>query len=141
MANRRTTAGVLVTDGVRLLVGHAAGSPRWDIPKGLVEPGEAPLAAACRELGEETGLAVDPAALRDLGTHAYLPAKDLALFLWRPAVLPDPAGLVCRSTFVRNGRTLQEFDRFALMPWDDAAARVGRNLARVLAAVRAASSW
>ena len=29
----------------------------WDFPKGLVEPGEAPLAAAIREVAEETGLA------------------------------------------------------------------------------------
>ncbi|MET0679949.1 MAG: NUDIX domain-containing protein [Burkholderiales bacterium] len=29
----------------------------WDFPKGLVEPGEDPLAAAIREVAEETGLA------------------------------------------------------------------------------------
>ncbi len=29
----------------------------WDFPKGLIEPGEKPLAAAQRETGEETGLA------------------------------------------------------------------------------------
>ena len=28
----------------------------WDFPKGLIEPGEKPLAAALRETGEETGL-------------------------------------------------------------------------------------
>jgi 8-oxo-dGTP pyrophosphatase MutT (NUDIX family) len=28
----------------------------WDFPKGLVEPGEEPLAAAKREVAEETGL-------------------------------------------------------------------------------------
>ena len=29
----------------------------WDFPKGEVEPGEEPLAAACREVSEETTLA------------------------------------------------------------------------------------
>ena len=29
----------------------------WDFPKGLCEAGEGPLAAAVRELGEETGIA------------------------------------------------------------------------------------
>lgn len=29
----------------------------WDFPKGRIEPGEAPLAAALREVAEETGLA------------------------------------------------------------------------------------
>ncbi|HXH02422.1 MAG TPA: NUDIX domain-containing protein [Candidatus Competibacteraceae bacterium] len=28
----------------------------WDFPKGMVEPGETPLAAAIREVAEETGL-------------------------------------------------------------------------------------
>ena len=27
----------------------------WTVPKGLIEPGEEPLAAACREFAEETG--------------------------------------------------------------------------------------
>ena len=30
----------------------------WDFPKGMVEPGELPLDAACREVVEETSLAV-----------------------------------------------------------------------------------
>src|SRR5579875_2499428 len=96
---RRTSCGVIVTDGTRLLLGHASRSPRWDIPKGLAEPGESLAAAAARELEEETGLAVPPAALTALGVHRYLPGKDLALFAWQPARMPDPAALACRSTF------------------------------------------
>jgi len=41
--------------GVRLLVLRAY--KNWDFPKGLVEPGEHQLAAARREVEEETGLA------------------------------------------------------------------------------------
>ena len=41
--------------GVRLLLLRAYSN--WDFPKGLVEPGEEPLAAARREVAEETGLA------------------------------------------------------------------------------------
>lgn len=52
------SAGVMV-------VRFFAGAPRylllrlynyWDFPKGLVEEGEEPLAAACREVAEEAGL-------------------------------------------------------------------------------------
>jgi 8-oxo-dGTP pyrophosphatase MutT (NUDIX family) len=41
--------------GVRLLVLRAY--KNWDFPKGLIEPGEDALAAARREVLEETGLA------------------------------------------------------------------------------------
>ena len=88
---------MIVTDGQRLLLGHATRSPRWDIPKGVAEPGETPLVAAARELLEETGLTVAPEDLTDLGVHAYLRGKDLALFMWKPARLPDPECLTCTS--------------------------------------------
>lgn len=131
---KRTSCGVVVTDGRRVLLGHATRSPRWDIPKGLAEPGEAFAAAAARELAEETGLVVAESELRPLGVHAYLRDKDLALFEWRPRELPSPETLVCRSTFtLPNGAELPEFDRFGLFGWDDALTMVGKNMARVLA--------
>jgi len=132
---RRISAGVLITDGRRLLLGHAVRSPRWDIPKGLVESGEALAEAAIREVFEETGLRVPPGALVPLGMHRYLPGKDLALFAWA-VDLPDPAALRCTSTFsLPGGAELPEFDRFGLFTWPEALARVGRNLARVLGAL------
>ena len=68
-----TSAGVLVfrrtERGLEFLLGHPGGPlwarkdlGAWMIPKGLVEPGEEPLAAARREFEEETGLAA-PTAL------------------------------------------------------------------------------
>jgi 8-oxo-dGTP pyrophosphatase MutT (NUDIX family) len=58
MAAQRLSAGVVVVregaDGVRFLLLRAYRN--WDFPKGLVEPGEDPLAAAVREVNEEAGL-------------------------------------------------------------------------------------
>ncbi len=55
---RRLSAGVVVVrdgeHGFRFLLLRAY--KNWDFPKGLVEPGEAPLAAAVREAREEAGL-------------------------------------------------------------------------------------
>ncbi|MBV8399151.1 MAG: NUDIX domain-containing protein [Acetobacteraceae bacterium] len=134
---RITSCGVLVTDGARVLLGHATRSPRWDIPKGLAEPGEVSRDAAMRELKEETGLVAPLAELRDLGTHVYLRNKDLALFAWFPEFMPDPARLTCTTTFaLPGGGLLPEFDRFGLFAWEEAVTRVGRNLARVLGEVR-----
>jgi len=133
---RQTSCGVIVTAGDRILLGHATRSPRWDIPKGGVEPGETFAEAAARELREETGLVAAPAALVNLGVHEYLRDKDLALFAWEPVSPPDPKALACASTFTdRSGAVLPEFDRFGLFRWDDAQQRVGKNMARVLAAI------
>jgi 8-oxo-dGTP pyrophosphatase MutT (NUDIX family) len=134
---KRTSCGVLVTDGECVLLGHATHSPRWDIPKGIAEPGEAFAAAAARELDEETGLIVPAHALHDLGVHTYLPGKALALFVWALPQMPRPETLTCRSTFLLpSGASVPEFDRFGVFAWGEALAKVGRNMARVLAEVR-----
>jgi 8-oxo-dGTP pyrophosphatase MutT (NUDIX family) len=135
MKAKTVSCGVLVTDGERLLLGHATRSPRWDIPKGMADPGEALAAAARRELFEETGLDPPEAELRPVGAFEYLPAKDLALFLWTPPAMPNPAGLVCASCFTWKGREWPEFDRFGLFTHEEALRLVGKNMARVLAAI------
>ena len=134
---RRVSCGVVVTDGVRLLLGHATGSPRWDIPKGMMEAGEPELGCAVRELREETGLVVGAEALVGLGRHAYLRDKDLVLFAWWPKVMPAPGELRCATMAVlRDGRRVPELDRFGVFEWEAGTALVGRNLARVLGLVR-----
>jgi len=139
---RRTSCGVVVTDGAHLLLGHFTGAVLWDIPKGLADPGEDFAAAALRELREETGLAAPSEALRGLGTHRYLPAKDLALFLWAVAAMPAPQSLRCTSRFrATDGRWVPEFDAFAVLPWDEALARTGKNMRRVLKVVRGGPDW
>jgi len=66
-------AGVaLIRDGDILLAQRRPGGDHgstWAVPGGKIEDGEEPAAAAARELLEETGIAVDPGALRllDLG--------------------------------------------------------------------------
>lgn len=130
------SCGIVVTDGRLILLGHATRSPRWDIPKGMADPGEEFPAAARRELREETGLVVDERALVPLGTYPYRRDKGLALFGWRPAALPDPKALVCTSEFpYRDGSMLPEFDRFGLFPQAEAVLRVGKDMADILARI------
>jgi len=136
VTRRQPSCGVIVTDGERILLGHATRSPRWDIPKGTAAPDENFADAAVRELREETGLMARPDELVELGVHPYLRAKDLALFVWSPRPLPNPRELSCNSHFsLPNGTLLPEFDRFELFPWEEALTRVGKNLARLLMAL------
>jgi predicted NUDIX family NTP pyrophosphohydrolase len=71
------SAGILVhrpgRDGPQVLLGHPGGPfwrtrdlGCWSVPKGLIEDGEAPLAAAIREFREETGLEMVSGAFRPL---------------------------------------------------------------------------
>ncbi len=135
------SCGVVVTDGQRVLLGHATASPRWDIPKGLQELGESSSATALRELQEETGLVADPAALRPLGQHVYLPGKTLVLFHWQPPVMPASDTLICRSTFLLRGRQVPEFDRFACPAWMDAWPMLGKSMRAVLDQIAKAQQW
>lgn len=74
--NRISSAGyptarmLLVAEDV-LLLQRAAESKfaplHWDLPSGKTDKGESVTAAATRELKEETGLTVDPAALKVAG--------------------------------------------------------------------------
>ena len=48
------SCGVLIFDERRrLLMAHATGGAHWDIPKGLADPGEAPIEAALRAKGSD----------------------------------------------------------------------------------------
>ncbi len=117
----------------QLLVGHSSGTSHWDIPKGMVEPTEAPLAAAVRELAEETGLALDASSWHELGRCAYNKAKDL--WLYRTPVLGniDLAALSCTSMFVdRFGRTRPEFDRFQIVDRNDVGRLCAASMTRLL---------
>ena len=63
-AHSQPTACALVVDeDGRLLLARRAGEPergKWDLPGGFLDEGEHPLDALRRELGEETGLEVEP---------------------------------------------------------------------------------
>ena len=135
------SCGVIVTDGASVLLGHATGSPRWDIPKGLKEPGESDLETAQRELREETGLVAESDALRPLGRQRYRSGKDLGLFIWRPTSMPLPSMLVCRSTFLLHGRPVPEFDRFACPLWAEAWTLMGKSMRAALEPLAAAEAW
>lgn len=93
----------------------------WSIPKGEFEAGEDPLAAARREVREETGLALDGAFLA-LGSRRQPSGK--IVHVWALEGDFDPAELVSNSFTLEwppgSGR-LQEFPEVDRAQWFDLA--------------------
>ncbi|PWF48684.1 NUDIX hydrolase [Massilia glaciei] len=76
-----TSCGTLVVnDKGELLLCHVTHTAKWDIPKGMQDPGESTLEAAIRELREEAGIGFEPARFEDLGCFDYRPDKRLHLY-------------------------------------------------------------
>jgi predicted NUDIX family NTP pyrophosphohydrolase len=105
----------------------------WSIPKGEYEDGEDPLACALREFEEETGTALSPARLVDLGEVTQKSGKLVTAW----AIEGDlDADAVRSNTFTmgwppRSGRTgeFPEIDRAGWFGVD--AAREKLNPAQV----------
>lgn len=132
MTKKAISAGVIITDGEQLLLGHITNHKNWDIPKGHVDAQEHTLAAAQRELHEETGLTVGASELYLLGLYDYKPKKDLQLYVWPRLIMPDPTTCVCRSKFNGPKGWQSELDGFRLVGWRELDAYCNPDLVRVL---------
>jgi putative (di)nucleoside polyphosphate hydrolase len=126
------TCGVIVTDGQRMLICHPTHGRNWDIPKGRKDPGEEDIDTAVRELREETGILADPELMIYLGEHDYKRNKRLVLFRYDVENMPDPALLICTSTFEMHGKRFPEMDAFVVTTKEVAVEKVNPDLARII---------
>jgi 8-oxo-dGTP pyrophosphatase MutT (NUDIX family) len=76
---------------------HSIGRHVWELPRGFLEPDEAPSAAALRELEEETGLVCALEKLIDLG-----------YFYPEPGILRAQVGLFAATECRAEGAILQD---------------------------------
>jgi 8-oxo-dGTP pyrophosphatase MutT (NUDIX family) len=58
-----TAMGVVLDGDGRILLGRRADTGNWTVPGGIIDPGEQPADAACREVHEETGVVAVPEVL------------------------------------------------------------------------------
>jgi predicted NUDIX family NTP pyrophosphohydrolase len=122
----KQSAGILVyrtvPSGVEVLLVHPGGpfwarkdDGAWFIPKGEIEPGEAPWTTAQREFREELGMAPPSGEARELGTVKNKGGK--LIYAWALAGDLDLSGFVSSSFELewppRSGkrRTFPEVDR------------------------------
>lgn len=114
--NLPVSCGTLVVSGAaQLLLCHVTNTAKWDIPKGMQDPGESTLEAAMRELREEAGVVFGAGRFEELGSFDYRPDKRLHLYLVRAGdELGALEGLVCTSFFPHpvSGKPTPETDGF-----------------------------
>jgi predicted NUDIX family NTP pyrophosphohydrolase len=113
----------------------------WSIPKGLIEAGETPLAAARREFAEELGLPPPEGEMVPLGDFRLPSRKVVTAFALRGDL--DPS-VMRPGTFTmewppKSGKTAEfpEADRAAWFTLDAAEEKITRGQLSILAALRA----
>jgi len=129
---------IILNERQEVFACHATGTGRWDLPKGLAEPGESARDTAVRETWEETSLSVAPGGLTDLGLFDYLPQKRLHLFAMRVAQNAFDIGACrCHSSFAdrHTGQPVLEVDGYAWKSAERLGDWCGKNLTRVLAGI------
>ena len=141
------SAGLLLVrprpQGPEFLLAHPGGpffarkdDGAWTIPKGVVEPGEDLLAAACREFCEETALPCPPGPFESLGNVVLASGK--IVHVW--AVLGDCDAHGCQSNLFEmewpkgSGKTksFPELDRFGWFGPVDAVRKLNRAQAAII---------
>jgi predicted NUDIX family NTP pyrophosphohydrolase len=107
----------------------------WSVPKGEIEEGEDPLAAARREVEEETGFAVHGQAL---ALHPLRQSGGKTVYAWAVEQDVDPALLVSNAFSMewppKSGR-MQEFpevDRGGWFPLEAARGKILKGQADFL---------
>lgn len=152
MKASQTSAGLLLfrrsPGPLELFLAHPGGpfwrgrdAGAWTIPKGLTEPGEDLLAAACREFEEETG--VKPLGpFLPLGSVRQKAGKVIHAWAWEGDA--DPAAVTSNTMKAEwprgTGRwlTFPEVDRCAWFTPDEARDRLNPAQAELVDRLQAA---
>ena len=106
-------AGVVVfRPGKRVLLVHRPRYDDWSFPKGKLDPGEHPTAAAVREVAEETGLHVRLGPALTGQRYAVAGGRMKSVFYW--------VGRAVGDDDVSGYRPNAEIDDVRWVPYDDA---------------------
>ena len=113
----------------------------WTIPKGVIEPGEEPLAAALREFEEETGVRPHGPFL-PLGSIRQKAGKEIHAWAWEGDADPDRVtSNMVRTEWPRgSGRwlTFPEVDRCGWFDPETARDKINPAQADLIARLEAA---
>lgn len=121
----RVSAVVLLDGAGRMLTVRKRGTARFMLPGGKPEPGESAAETAVREVREEIGLDLDPAALEPLGAHRAAAANEAGLEV-EGAIFLAPAA-VASPDAIRPAAEIEE------LRWMDPSSPPPADLAPLLA--------
>jgi 8-oxo-dGTP pyrophosphatase MutT (NUDIX family) len=130
------SCGLLVQSPDGWFLAHATRTPRWDLPKGRIEPDETPLEAALREALEETGLDLAHLSdrIEDRGRHGYIPKKDLHLFFVEVPEAFDLSTCHCTTHVENENGSYPETDRWEWVPLCEVRNRLGKGMIKYMEA-------
>ena len=147
----KISAGLLLfrrrSAGLELFLAHPGGpfwshkdAGAWTIPKGVIEPGEEPLAAALREFEEETGVRAEGPFL-PLGSIRQKAGKEIHAWAWEGDADPDRVtSNTVRTEWPRgSGRwlTFPEVDRCGWFDPETAREKINPAQAELIARLEA----
>jgi 8-oxo-dGTP pyrophosphatase MutT (NUDIX family) len=128
VAAAKLAAGALFFDvDGRVLLVKPTYKPGWEIPGGMVQPGESPAAACAREIEEELGLERRPTQLLVVDWAPLDGVADKLLFVFDGGPLPDDARIRLDPTELREYRYWPAEQLAAALP-DQRARRVAAAL-------------
>ncbi len=131
----KTSAGLILTNGIVLLGCHSTNNSFWDLPKGEIRENEDPLKTCIRETKEETDLDIPSTTtypIKDMGVFDYIKSKKLHLFALNIPILPPVRYMKCNSTFEMHGKTYPEVDDFKYIKFEEINEYFTPNMVNVL---------
>lgn len=132
----KTSCGVIIlNEHNEILMGHVTGQKFNDIPKGLLDEGEYPLACALRECQEETSLVLQESRMLEIGLQPYNKEKNLHLFLYcvkKEEI--DLSTLDCQSFFEHfySKKMVPEVDSFSWVALSDVENQCAKSMGKLL---------
>jgi 8-oxo-dGTP pyrophosphatase MutT (NUDIX family) len=113
---------VLADAGGRILLFHVvtpeeAPDGWWELPGGGINPGETYLDAAVREIGEETGLAIDPGRVSPPSWRRDTTWRSRGIRRLQHEVVVLARVAADRPVIVDGGRTQQEVEDMVTARW------------------------
>jgi putative (di)nucleoside polyphosphate hydrolase len=132
----KTSCGVIIlNEHNEILMGHVTGQKFNDIPKGLLEEHEQPLACAMRECQEETALILVAQRMQEIGLQPYNKEKNLHLFLYcvnRDEIKLE--NLECQSFFEHfySKKMVPEVDSFSWVALSEVEQMCAKSMGKLL---------